>query len=96
MYALGSHGNLGAPVVSIENRGEPVRDPGRPKPRPAGARTPPTWERTRGYAVVPTNEGNEVTRDGRQGVGAFHMTCEGGELAPGDPPEERERRSHET
>lgn len=31
------------------------------------------------------NEGNEVTRDGDQGIGATHSTGEGGEPAPRDP-----------
>ena len=96
MYVMGLPGNLGGPVVSIENRDVPVREPGRPKPRPVMARTPSPRERTRGYAAVPSSEGDEARREGRQGVGALHTTCEGGELAPGDPPEERERRGHDT
>lgn len=49
-----------------------------------------------GYTAVPPSEGNEVTRDGRLGVGALHSTVEVGELAPGDPMEGRECRSHDT
>ena len=39
--------------------------------------------------MVPPSEGNEVRRDGRQGVGAFHSTVEAGELSPEDPVEGR-------
>lgn len=38
--------------------------------------------------MVPRNEGNEVRREGRLGVGAADMTREGGEPTPGDPAEE--------
>jgi len=37
--------------------------------------------------VVPGNEGNEVNREGRQGVGVPHCTKEVGEPTPGDPAE---------
>jgi len=46
--------------------------------------------------MVPPNEGDEVTREGRQGVGALRITDEVGEPPPGDPVEGRERRSHGT
>ena len=40
--------------------------------------------------VVPPSEGNEVRREGRQGVGASHSTVETGEFRPaGDPVEGR-------
>ena len=39
--------------------------------------------------MVPPNEGNEVRRDGRQGVGVPHGTDEAGEPASGDPAEGR-------
>ena len=45
--------------------------------------------------MVPSNEGNEVRREGRQGVGALHSTKEAGEPAPGDPEEGRGRRGME-
>ena len=35
--------------------------------------------------VVSPSEGNEVRRDGRQGLGASHSTCEAGESHPGRP-----------
>ena len=46
--------------------------------------------------MVAPIEGNEVTREGRQGVGVLHSTEDVGELAPGDPAEEREHREHGT
>ena len=39
-------------------------------------------------SVVPPSEGNEVRREGRQGVGASDSTVEAGELSPEDPAEE--------
>ncbi len=40
------------------------------------------WGRTEDETMVSPNEGNEVRRDGRQGVGASRSTAE-----PGEPPE---------
>jgi RNA-directed DNA polymerase len=53
------------------------------------------WERIEGIAAVPLNEGNEVMRDGQQGVGVSHMTDEIGEPPQRDPVEERGRRDME-
>jgi len=39
-------------------------------------------------SVVPPSEGNEVRRQGRQGIGASDSTVEAGELSPEDPVEE--------
>jgi len=44
-------------------------------------------ERNESTTTVPRNEGNEVKRDGRQGVGVPHCTDEAGEPAPGNPVE---------
>src|SRR5262249_19533310 len=46
----------------------------------------------RAQSAVPPNEGNEVRRDGRQGVGASRTTEEGGEPTHWDPVEGRGRR----
>ena len=57
--------------------------------------TPVSWARlptspeNNGRSVVLPSEGNEVRQDGQQGVGTHHMTVEGGEPVPRDPPEER-------
>jgi hypothetical protein len=42
-------------------------------------------ERTHVPTVIPRNEGNEVTREGRRGVGAPHSTDEAGEPTRGTP-----------
>jgi hypothetical protein len=42
--------------------------------------------------MVSPNEGNEVRREGRQGVGASHITVEPGEPSQRDPGEGRGRR----
>ena len=39
--------------------------------------------------MVALSEGNEVTRNGRQGVGVLHTTWDVGELPPGDPAEDK-------
>ena len=44
------------------------------------------------HGTVPPSEGNEVRRDGRQGVGASHSTVEAGEPDRRDPTEGRARR----
>jgi hypothetical protein len=41
------------------------------------------WGRTRDETMVSPSEGNEVRREGRQGVGASHSTVEPGELTRG-------------
>ena len=75
------------------------QEPGRPrrlhgKSRPElpgdqlqarGRRTRQPRERNAGATVVPPSEGNEVRRDGRQGVGAPHTTCDAGEPTRGTP-----------
>src|SRR5512144_1738551 len=42
-------------------------------------------ERNAGAVVVPPSEGNEARREGRQGVGAPHTTCDAGEPTRGTP-----------
>jgi hypothetical protein len=46
--------------------------------------------------VVLLSEGNRARRDGREGVGVPHTTCEAGELALGDPVEGRGYRGYGT
>ena len=58
------------------------------KPRGMGAPTDPATTRW-AQRVVPPSQGNEVRRDGRQGVGARRSTHEGGEPTQRDPLEER-------
>ena len=48
--------------------------------------------RTTDATMVSPSEGNEVRREGRQGVGAFHSTGEPGEPSRRDPGEGRRRR----
>ncbi len=48
--------------------------------------------RTTDATMVSPSEGNEVRRDGRQGVGALHSSREAGERALPDPVERRECR----
>jgi len=73
----------------------PVGGPGKYKPRflRGGARAKESEHRT--PRTVPPNEGNEVRRDGRRGVGASHSTVEAGGTTPGDPVEERGCQEHE-
>ena len=51
-------------------------------PTPGGSAAPvPSWRgRTGDETTVSPSEGNEVRRDGRQGVGASHSNVEAGEL----------------
>ncbi len=48
--------------------------------------------RTTDATMVSPSEGNEVRREGRQGVGASHSTGESGEPTRWDPEEGRRRR----
>src|SRR3954470_15591581 len=50
-----------------------------------GRRTRRPRERNSGATVVPPSEGNEARREGRQGVGASHITCDAGEPTRGTP-----------
>ena len=52
----------------------------------------PTGANERAHRAVPPSEGNEVRRDGRQGVGTPRTTVEAGELTRRDPVEGRRRR----
>ena len=70
-------GNLGDPAVSVVTAGW---SPGLPTPGGSAA-TVPSWRgRTGDETTVSPSEGNEVRRNGRQGVGASHSNCEAGEL----------------
>jgi RNA-directed DNA polymerase len=91
MSTMGFPRNLGDPVVS-------ARYPARGT---AGRANAPglRWRRSatdgseaRARTAVPPSEGNEVRRDGRQGVGASYSTNEAGELTRQDPVEGRGRR----
>ena len=71
----GALGNLRAPSVSTDMSGSGT---GIPTPRPtAPRRVAGSKEDAR---VVSPNEGNEVRREGRTGVGASRSTVEPGEL----------------
>jgi hypothetical protein len=50
---------------------------------------PSWWGRTGDKPMVSPSEGNEVRRDGRQGVGVPHSSIEAGERALPDPVERR-------
>ena len=50
---------------------------------------PSQWGRTKDETMVSPSEGNEVRRDGRQGVGVPHSSVEVGERALPDPVERR-------
>jgi hypothetical protein len=66
--AQGSHRNLGDPIVSAMNSGWGSHDPKNPGPEKGCRHLRET--RTTEHKVVPRNEGDEVKRDERQGVGA--------------------------
>ncbi len=68
-------GNLGDPSVSTDISGSGT---GMPTPRPTTQRRVAGSEQ--GARVVSPNEGNEVRREGRTGVGASRSTVEPGEL----------------
>ena len=86
MHALGMSRNLGGPVVSIEECRYGSR---LTKTQALVGRGPTARERRGSTTMVAPSEGNEVTREGRQGVGVLNSTDDVGELAPGDPAEER-------
>ena len=78
MGTSGDTRNLGGSAISVRNsRGKWIatgnKDPG-PRRRVILRR-----ERTNDAKTVPSNEGNEVRREGRQGVGATNSSGEGGE-----------------
>ena len=78
-WSQGSSGNLGDPVVSIVTAGRSPAYQLQADPRlPSRA----VGDEPRDETMVSPSEGNEVRRDGRQGVGASHSTGE-----PGEPPE---------
>jgi hypothetical protein len=68
--------NLGGPAVSTWSSGWGSHNPKNPGPH--GGRRPKR-ERITGRRVVPRNEGNEVKREERQGVGAARSSEESGE-----------------
>ena len=71
----GALGNLRAPSVSTDMPGSGT---GITTPRPSALRR--VAGSKQGARVVSPNEGNEVRRDGRTGVGASRSTVEPGEL----------------
>ena len=90
MQAQGSSWNLGGPVISTRDAGwgNPVTNPW---PIVDCVRSI-MGAKKRAPGVVSEVEGNEDQGEGWQGVGAFHITVELGEPAPGDPGEGRGRR----
>jgi hypothetical protein len=72
----GALGNLRAPSVSTDMSGSGT---GIPTPRSPRSRVPAAGSK-QGARVVSPNEGNEVRREGRTGVGASRSTVEPGEL----------------
>jgi len=73
----GSLGNLRDPAVSVVTAGLESR---LTNSRLIHSSVPSWWGPTGDETMVSPNEGNEVRRDGRQGVGAFHSNVEAGEL----------------
>lgn len=75
--------NLRGPAVSTSTTvGWGLPNPKTPGPEPASG----SWERRRqAHGVVSPSEGNEVRREGRQGVGVLHSTVEPGEPDLGEP-----------
>ena len=73
--------NLGDPAVSTDISGSGT---GTPTPRAHGRASRPLGANQDARVVSPS-EGNEVRRDGRQGVGAPHSTVEAGEPTRGTP-----------
>ena len=70
--------------------GRPLRLLGKSRPELPGdqlqaldRRTRRPRERNAGATGIPPNEGNEVRRDGRRGVGASHITDDAGEPTRG-------------
>ena len=81
MRTRGSPRNLGDLAASIDDSRSGDR---LPKPRP-GAMRPSLLGANLGAWMVPPNEGNEVRREGRQGVAVSRTTREAGELPSGGP-----------
>ena len=84
----GALGNLRGPSVSTDMSGSGTGIPTPRSPRPCV----PAAGSKQGARVVSPSEGNEVRREGRMGVGAFHSSDEAGERALPDPVERRGRR----
>jgi hypothetical protein len=74
--------NLGGPAASAACPGGSPGD----QLQARGRRTRRPRERIAGATAVPPNEGDEVRRDGRLGVGASRRTMEAGEPPRGTPP----------
>jgi len=88
-------GEQGTFTRVLQEPGRPLRLRGKSRPEIPGyqlqvqdRRTRRPRERNTGAARVPSNEGNEVRRDGRRGFGALHSTCDAGEPTRGTPPRE--------
>jgi len=76
----GAPGNLGGVVVFTETRGTDT-----PLIKSWRCDGCTTQRANHAPTVIPRNEGNEVKRDERRGVGALHSTDEAGEPARGTP-----------
>ncbi len=82
MSTLGLPRNLGGPVVSRLKT--PVPGTGRTTVQAYGReRSACRWSELKERNLVPPNEGNEVRRNGRQGVRVPHSTGECGEPTHG-------------
>jgi len=94
MYTIGFPRNLGGPVIStlMCRKGQPAEQ--NPWPVNSAVRIGGRDENSTA-SVVPPSEGNEVRREGRQGIGVSHSTVEAGELSPEDPAEGRGYRIKE-
>src|SRR5208337_4742621 len=79
----GSSGNLGDPVVSIEQGGRRYRLTNSRSIH--GSASGAGGGRTTDATMVSPSEGNEARRNGRQGVAAPHSTVEAGEPTRGTP-----------
>src|SRR5271157_1122767 len=86
----GSPGNLGDPAISTEQAGRRYRHTNSRMIH--GSATGADGGQTAVAPVVSPSEGNEVRRDGWQGVAAPHSSAEAGERALPDPVERRGRR----
>ncbi len=86
----GSPGNLGDPAISTEQAGRRYRHTNSRTIH--GSATGADGGQTAVAPVVSPSEGNEVRREGGQGVGASHSTVEPGEPPRRDPEEGRRRQ----
>jgi len=80
---MGMPRNLGGPVTSIEQTGSGNR---LTKTQAPAGRGPTAGERRGAATMVTPSEGNEVRREGRQGVGVLNMTKDVGEPTRGTRP----------